>query len=120
MGKWGSNIVSRGRWDVDGFEAQTQHFITGVTDDWVGFGYAGQRTSEIARGIRVRDVRWLYQYARRLTAPALRDALLACGATDDEATRFASALIDRIRQLGEACGKPVTAFEGSRHTMKAG
>jgi hypothetical protein len=115
MGKWGSNVVSRGRWDVDGFEAQTSAFVTGVVDGWVNFGYVGQRTAEIARGISVEHARWFCRHACRLTEPALRDALLVCGATDDEAARFARALIARITQISEACG----LAEG-RLTMKAG
>ena len=30
MGRWGSNIVTRGRWDPEGFAAQTPQFVTGV------------------------------------------------------------------------------------------
>ncbi len=99
MGKWGSNLVVRDRWDVAGFEAQTPQFVTGVQDGRVNFGYQGQRTAEIARGISVDDVRWFVQYASRVQAPALEAALRACGATDDEALRFARALVDRIGQL---------------------
>jgi hypothetical protein len=109
MGKWGTNVVSRGRWDVDGFEAQTAKFVTGVRDGFVSFSYQGQRTAEIARGITVEDAAWFYKYARRLDERALRDGLLASGAADDEATRFARALRDRIRQIGEACGAEITA-----------
>ena len=104
MGKWGSNIVARGRWDAAGFEAQTPNFVTGVKDGWVNFGYQGQRSAEIARDITVEHVGWFYRYARRLREPALKQALLACGATEEEATAFARALVERIRQLGEACG----------------
>jgi hypothetical protein len=104
MGRWGSNIVSRGRWDPAGFAAQTPHFVTGVRDNYVNFGYQGQRTSEIARDITVEHVAWFYRYARRLTVPALRQGLRACGATEDEADIFATSIVDRIRQLGEACG----------------
>ena len=104
MGKWGSNLVSRDRWDAAGFKAQTPQFVTGVRDGWVNFGYLGQRTGEIARDIPVEHVEWFYRYARRLKEPALREALLACGATEDEASTFAGALVERIRQLGEACG----------------
>ena len=107
MGRWGSNIVSRGRWDPAGFEAQTPHFVAGVRDGYVNFGYQGQRTAEIARDISVNHVAWLYPYLRRLTAPALRQTLVTCGATQDEANAFTVALIERIRQLGEACGLPV-------------
>jgi hypothetical protein len=104
MGRWGTNVVSRGRWDPAGFEAQTASFVTGVQDGWVNFGYQGQRTAEIARGISVDDAAWFYEYARRLTLASVRTGLLTCGATDEEATRFAVAIIERVRQIGEACG----------------
>ena len=109
MGRWGSNVVSRGRWDVDGFEAQTPGFVTGVTDGFVCFGYTGQRTAEITRNITVADAAWFYAFARRLTEPGLRGGLLACGATEEEATRFARALLDRIRQVGEAASQALPA-----------
>jgi hypothetical protein len=105
MGRWGTNVVSRGRWDPAGFEAQTASFVTGVQDEWVTFGYQGQRTAEIARGISVDDAAWFYEYARRLTVTSVRTGLLTCGATEDEATRFATAIIERVRQLGEASGQ---------------
>ena len=104
MGRWGSNIVSRGRWDAAGFEAQTPNFVTNVRDGFVHFAYQGQRTAEIARDVTVDDVEWFYGYAGRLTEPALRQALMACGATSEEADTFAASLVGRIRQLGEACG----------------
>jgi hypothetical protein len=102
MGKWGTTVVSRGRWDVDGFEAQTAKFVTGVTDGYVNFAYQGQRTADVARGITVSHARWFHRYASRLTEGPLREALSACGATADEATRFARALVERVRQIGEA------------------
>jgi hypothetical protein len=39
-----------------------------------------------------------------LTEPVLRRGLLACGATDEEADAFARALVERIRQIGDAAG----------------
>ena len=105
MGKWGTNVVSRGRWDPAGFEAQTPQFVTGVGEQWVNFGYQGQRTAEITRDITIEHVEWFDRYARRLTYESLHEGLLVCGATDEEAIRFAGAIIDRLRQLGEACGR---------------
>ena len=105
MGRWGGNVVSRGRWDVAGFEAQTEQFVTGVKDGWVNFAYQGQRTAEITRNITVDDVLWFYGYANRITEPALRQGLLACGATEEEAERFARALRDRIQQLGDLAAR---------------
>ena len=100
MGRWGANIATRGRWDVAGFEEQTRQFVTGTSDGWVQFGYTGQRTADIARNISIEHARWFYQYARRLDVQYLTRALQVSGATDEEASRFARAIEERIRQLG--------------------
>jgi len=104
MGRWGSNIVSRDRWDPAGFEAQTPHFVTGVSNGFVNFGYQGQRTAEIARGVTIEHAAWFYRHAHRIKEPAFRQALLACGATREEADVFARSLVERIRQIGAASG----------------
>ena len=105
MGKWGSNIVTRGRWDVDGFEAQTPQFVTGVKDGQVLFGYTGQRTADIAGDIRVDHARWFHGYLGRITEAPLVEGLLASGGTDEEAQRFGRAIAERIAQLGRAVAK---------------
>ena len=110
MGKWGATLVSRDRWDVAGFEAQTASFVSGVNEDaWVLFGYQGQRTAEIGRDIAVEDVRWFVRYAGRIPEASLREALTTCGATAEEASRFAAALRARIEQLGTVCGDTIRA-----------
>ena len=100
MGRWGGNIVTRGRWDPEGFEAQTPEFVARVDGNLVYFGYVGQRTADVAHNISPSDVRWLYRYLGRITDVQMREGLLASGATDEEADRFARALRDRIGQLG--------------------
>jgi hypothetical protein len=104
MGRWGSNVVTRGRWDPEGFSAQTPEFVTGVDNNDVRFGYVGQRTSDISAGISVNDLRWLCQYLGRITDDQLMAGLSASGASDDEATRFTRAIRDRIGQLEHAGG----------------
>ena len=99
MGKWGTNIVNRGRWDPEGFEAQTPQFATADQAGVVSFGYAGQRTADIARGIPIEHVRWFHGIAGRLSERQLVEALAASGASDEEQTRFARAILARIRQL---------------------
>jgi hypothetical protein len=98
LGRWG-NVMNRGRWDSVGFEEQTPHFVTGVDGDFVRFGYSGQRTSDIAEGIRVSDVQWLVQYLGRLNAPQVEAAVRASGGSAEEARRFRRALLDRVDQL---------------------
>jgi hypothetical protein len=99
MGRWGTNAATRGRWDAEGFAAQTPGFVTGVVDGCVAFGYVGQRTADVAHGIPLEHVRWFSRYLERLTDDYLARALRASGATPEETLRFVSALRDRIRQL---------------------
>jgi hypothetical protein len=102
MGRWGGNIVTRGRWDPEGFVAQTPQFVTGVENGMVLFGYTGQRTADMSVGIRVEDARWLYRYLGRLTDQQLRDALTASGAGKKDTDSFAASLRERISQIGRA------------------
>ena len=102
MGRWGSNIVTRGRWDPEGFAAQTPEFVAGVDEGMVRFGYVGQRTADVAIGITVQDIRWLCRYLGRVTDAQLRDALEASGANPEETNRFAAAIRERINQLVNA------------------
>ena len=99
MGRWGSNIVTRGRWDPAGFEDQTPQFVSSAEEGIVKFGYTGQRTEDVAAGITTDDVRWLSRLLRRITDTQLVSALRASGADEDEAGRFSGALRTRIEQL---------------------
>ena len=104
MGSWGATIITRARWDAAGFEAQTPQFITSVTEDGiVKFGYAGQRTEDIATGITIDDVRWLCARLDPLSDAKIEAALEASGATPDERATFSRSLRDRIGQLSRAC-----------------
>jgi hypothetical protein len=99
MGRWGGNVVTRGRWDPAGFAAQNAEFVTGVDEGMVRFGYVGQRTADVAVGISLDDVRWLCRYLGRLTDDQLRDALTASGATQEDTEAFTAAIRHRIDQL---------------------
>jgi hypothetical protein len=111
MGRWGSNIITRARWDVDGFEDQTPGFVTGIADGCVTFGYTGQRTADVAANITIDHARWFHDRARHLGDAQLQKALHASGATEDEAARFARAILNRIAQIGAAmpAAEPVTS-----------
>jgi hypothetical protein len=104
MGRWGRGVITRGRWDPEGFAAQTPQFVTGVVDGFVQFGYTGQRTGDARANIRVEDVAWLCRYLGRITDAQLRDALNASGATDEETASFTASLRARIDQLMGAAG----------------
>jgi hypothetical protein len=73
-----------------------------VHEGFVNFGYTGQRTADVADGIRVDDARWLYGYLGRITDTQLRDALAASGASAEDAEKFTTSIRDRIEQIGRA------------------
>jgi hypothetical protein len=98
MGKWGS-LVFRGKWDCAGYESQTPEFVKGVENGIVKWGYVGQRTEDATEGIRVEDVRWLYQYVGRIRDEQIQEGLVASGATDEEVESFTRAIRERINQL---------------------
>jgi hypothetical protein len=106
MGRWGRTVVTRGRWDPEGFAAETPQFVTGVAEGFVQFGYTGQRTGDARANIRVEDVAWLCRYLGRLSDAQLRDALNASGATDEETASFAASLRARIDQLVTVAASP--------------
>jgi hypothetical protein len=113
MGRWGGNIVTRGRWDPPGFAAQTPQFVTGVENGMVLFGYAGQRTADMTSGIRVEDAVWLCGYLGRITDGQIHAALIASGASDDEAASFTVSLRDRISQLERVNVSRAAPLQGS-------
>jgi hypothetical protein len=117
MGRWGGNIVTRGRWDPAGFAAQTPQFITAADHELVSFGYTGQRTDDVASGIRTSDVAWLYRYLGGITDGQLRATLEASGANAADTEAFARSLRDRITQLGRACGA-ITSHQDEAHATK--
>lgn len=101
MGKWGS-YISREKWDCKEFAEQNKKFITGVKGGSVEFGYSGQHTDDVRKGISARDVAWVVGYLSRISDSQLRAGLEASGATEQEVSCFTSALRDRINQLKSA------------------
>jgi hypothetical protein len=102
LGRWGS-IARRGRWDCHAYAAESASFVLGVDGDSVRFGYTGQRTADIARGITPDDVRWLMARLGRLSERQIADAVRASGGSEEEVRVFATALRGRLDQL-EALG----------------
>lgn len=101
MGKWG-NLFTRGKWDCEGYRDQSKDFVKEVEGAKVRFGFNGQHDGDFKDDITVADVRWLFQYAGRLSDAQIRTALRASGATQHEQDCFAAALRARLRQLHRA------------------
>jgi hypothetical protein len=102
MGKWGSNVISRGKWNAEDFAQQTPKFVTGLQNGVLQWGYTGQRTPDATEGISVEDVRWLIKYLGQITDFQIREALLASHASDSEIPLFTDSLRSRINQLKDA------------------
>jgi hypothetical protein len=98
LGSWGG-FFKRDRWDIDAYERQTPHFVKGVKDGVIVWGYSGKHGEDITAGITRDDVRWLLPYLTVITDEQLRTGLLASGATHAYAERFTRAIRNRIAQL---------------------
>jgi hypothetical protein len=98
FGRWGS-IMRRGRWDCEAFAAESETLVQGIDGDYVRFGYTGQRTADIAQGIRVSDVEWLMRTLGRVSDRQIAAAVAASGGAPDEITGFTRALRARLEHL---------------------
>ncbi len=103
LGKWGNYCV-REKWDCDGYVKQTPHFVRGVRNGYVQWGFSGKHGRDLTEGISVEDVRWLLQYLGQLTDVQIQEGLRASGADPGEARRFGLAIRQRIRQLEQVAG----------------
>jgi hypothetical protein len=105
LGAWGSNVLSRGRWDCQAYSSQNDQFITGTEGDKVLWGYKGQRTADAVQNITKDDVRWLWKYLGLLTDDQVSAALRASGGTESEIADFTKAIrvrLDRLREVAES------------------
>ncbi len=112
MGRAG-DFTLRSKWDCKAFTTQSAHFVNGVSDGYVGFTFHGKAAEVISNGIRVEDVRWFMQRIGKLSDRQISAALLASGATGQEAACFTTALRQRLTQLA-AVG---TSSTDSGHTV---
>jgi len=109
LGRWGG-AAARSKGDADGFLDDSAHFVRGVRDGNVEFGFKALHTKNLASGIRVSDVSWLMQYLGRVTDAQLAAGLAASGATPEMASSYTRALRMRIHQLEQvANGQTVAA-----------
>ncbi|MFY9554195.1 MAG: hypothetical protein WAV47_05680 [Blastocatellia bacterium] len=98
MGKWGG-VLSREKWDCEGYSNQGRKFVTGVENDMVRFGYDGKREHDIRDNIRISDVKWVLGLIGRISDAQIRAGLVASGATPEEINCFTAAIRQRINQL---------------------
>jgi hypothetical protein len=104
LGTWGTNILSRGRWNCQAYASQNEQLITGTDGDKVLWGYTGQRTADAVQNITKDDVRWLWKYLGRLRDDEIAAALRASGGTESEIADFTKAIrgrLDRLREVAE-------------------
>jgi hypothetical protein len=101
LGTWGSNVLSRGRWDIEAFASQSDQLVTGIDGDKVLWGYKGQRTADAVQDITKDDVAWLYDRVRDLTDEQIGAAIRASGGTETEIVGFTKAIRARLERLRE-------------------
>jgi hypothetical protein len=103
LGQWGGKN-RRDKSDCSGYWVDTPHFVERTGQNGLQWGYSGKRGEDIKRGVSIDDIRWLTPYLSTITKEQLQAGLKASGATDRQATCWASAIDNRTRQL-EAVAK---------------
>jgi hypothetical protein len=101
LGTWGSNILSRGRWNAAAYAGQNAQFVIGIDGDTLQWGYKGQRTDDAVCGITRAHVRWLHGVLGGITDEQLAAGIRASGGTESEITEFTKAIRERIDRLRE-------------------
>jgi hypothetical protein len=102
---WGSTLGAWGgamhfdRSDCSAYTRDTPHFVKGVQNGEIEFGYWGKHGNDLKRGITVDDVRWLLTWLRPVTDGEIRTALAASGATERQIGCWAHAIENRVAQL---------------------
>jgi hypothetical protein len=102
LGDPGSPHAAARKWNCQAFTARTQNWIDGVFNEYIQFNYdqyAGRNVDAVSANIRVADAKWFLERMGKLTDGQLRTALLASGATSEEASCFASAIRKRLDML---------------------
>jgi hypothetical protein len=110
LGGWGG-FFKRDKWDPALYQRETRHFVEGVRDGCVVWGFRGKHEHDITSGITVEDVRWLTPYLARISDEQLRAGLLASGASEYYAGSLTRSIRARIRQLQSVAGQTVLAQE---------
>jgi hypothetical protein len=98
LGRWGG-LQRRDKSDCSGFAEDSRHFVKGVRQTTVEWGFIGKHWQDLTAGISVDDVRWLIPYLVRISPEQMNAGLKASGATEREATCWTSSIEDRIQQL---------------------
>jgi hypothetical protein len=98
LGKWG-NSLRRTKSDCAGFAADTPHFVKGIRNGYVEWGYSGKHADDVTAGITAADVRWLLLYLRRITPEEISIGLTASGATSRQSYCWTRSILERIQQL---------------------
>ena len=116
LGNWGG-FFTRDKWNPEGYERQTKHFVSRIAGERIEWGYRGKHGPDITSGISLEDVRWLMTYLSPVTDEELRAGLRASGATEAQIGVYSRALRGRIAQLQrliDAAEPTATAARGRR------
>lgn len=104
FGNWGK-YLTRSKWNSLDYLHESRNFVKGVGMG-IQWGYTGQHTDLMTKGVRPSDVKWLMQYLGRITEAQMRDGLISSGASHEEARNCLEALRLRIGQLRTVANFP--------------
>lgn len=95
------------KWNCAAYSARTKTLVEGVENGFVQFNYgqyASRHEHALSSNIRVADLNWFLTRMKGLSDEQVKSALLASGATADEAACFTRAFRERLNRFAAATG----------------
>jgi hypothetical protein len=105
FGSWGG-VFTRSKWDCADYNRQSKNFVKSMQPGSVNWGYVGQHTNLMTRGVRPADVKWLMQYLGKVTDEQLHTGLISSGASDEQAGYCTQGIRMRIQELSTVANEP--------------
>ena len=105
LGDGGSPTPAERKWNCPAYSRVTETLIESVENGFVSFNYmqyAGRGVDSLPRGIRVEDMKWLVGRLGKLSDQQIHSALLASGASSQEAACFTDAIRKRLNVFAAA------------------
>ncbi len=105
LGNWGG-VLKRSKWNCEEFYRQSKDFVKSMQPGSVHWGYTGQHTDLMTKGVGPADVKWLMQYLGQISDEQLHTGLIASGASEEQADYCARGIRLRIQQLATVANSP--------------
>jgi hypothetical protein len=106
---WGQTFGApdmKSHWNCKQYSDSNKWLTHGNEDGYLYLEYGGKQSNVVTNGIKIEHAKWLLGQLRGLNQSRVTDLLRKSGATDEETTCFAPAIMKRLNTLRAALSEP--------------